>query len=137
LADSTITILIPGRPPLLNSERAGHWTRHRDSTRTYREVARVKLPQLRKHWPPMQMVKVDVRCFYQKGSIPDVGGCMPAVKAVIDGAVDAGLIKDDHPGIVKHLAMWAPVRDAGLLDQMLVTFQEIDEDSPWAQVDLG
>ena len=44
----------------------------------------------------------------------DVGACFPVVKAAIDGLVDAGVLIDDHAGIVVKLTLLAPIygRDA-------------------------
>ena len=41
-------------------------------------------------------------------SMQDVGACFPAVKAAIDGLVDAGVILDDDPRYLKVLTFKAP-----------------------------
>ena len=41
-------------------------------------------------------------------SMQDVGACFPAVKAAIDGLVDAGVIVDDDPRYLKALTFNAP-----------------------------
>jgi crossover junction endodeoxyribonuclease RusA len=38
----------------------------------------------------------------------DVGACFPAVKAAIDGLVDAGVLLDDNANIVTKLTFLAP-----------------------------
>jgi hypothetical protein len=69
-------------------------------------------------WAPMRQVKVE--CWPVKPDrrgIQDVGACMPAVKAAIDGIVDAGILEDDGPEFVVELTFkpalfldWAGLR---------------------------
>jgi hypothetical protein len=44
----------------------------------------------------------------QRNSIPDVAACFPAVKAAIDGIVDAGTIPDDDPSHLVSICFHAP-----------------------------
>jgi len=46
----------------------------------------------------------------------DVGACFPVVKAAIDGLVDAGVLVDDHAGIVVKLTMLAPIFGSDALE---------------------
>lgn len=43
-----------------------------------------------------------------RASLPDVGAPILAVKAVIDGLVDAGVLPDDGPAYVRRLTFDAP-----------------------------
>jgi crossover junction endodeoxyribonuclease RusA len=43
-----------------------------------------------------------------RASMPDVGACYPAVKAAIDGLVDAGVVDDDDPRHVVAVTFAAP-----------------------------
>ena len=43
-----------------------------------------------------------------RAAMPDVGAPILAVKAVIDGLVDAGVLPDDGPDIVRRLTFEAP-----------------------------
>ena len=43
-----------------------------------------------------------------RASMPDVGAVILAAKAVIDGAVDAGVLPDDGPEYVRKLSFEAP-----------------------------
>jgi len=43
--------------------------------------------------------------------IPDAGNALPALKAGVDGLVDAGVILDDTPEYVKKISFHAPVRE--------------------------
>lgn len=42
-------------------------------------------------------------------SLPDLGACFPAVKAAIDGLVDAGVLVDDGPAYLRRLIFEAIV----------------------------
>lgn len=44
-----------------------------------------------------------------RGSMPDTGAPILAVKAVIDGLVEAGLLPDDGPDVVRRLIFEPPV----------------------------
>ena len=40
--------------------------------------------------------------------LQDTGACHPAVKAAVDGLIDAGVIADDTPDIVREITYRAP-----------------------------
>jgi hypothetical protein len=53
---------------------------------------------------------------HQKGGrSQDVGACNPAVKAAIDGLVDAGILPDDSPEFVRSLVFLPPLKDKNSL----------------------
>ncbi len=57
------------------------------------------------------MLKVSVEATPVKSSRaawPDVAACYPAVKAAIDGLVDAGVVPDDDPAHVSKITFHAP-----------------------------
>ncbi len=62
----------------------------------------------------LQRGPVDVVAhIYLKGKrSQDCGACYPAVKAIIDGIVDAGVLVDDTPEYVASIRMDAPVLGA-------------------------
>lgn len=43
-----------------------------------------------------------------RGAMPDTGAPILAVKAVIDGLVDAGVLPEDGPSVVRRLVFEAP-----------------------------
>jgi hypothetical protein len=48
---------------------------------------------------------------HQKGGrLQDVSACNPAVKAAIDGLVDAGVMQDDSPEFLTAITFLQPVR---------------------------
>lgn len=126
-----VSIVLAGRPPTINAERSKHWRDHRRSTQRIREDVKIQLLSKRKEWKRMDHVRVDAYPIYAKGQLPDTGACMPAVKAAIDGAVDAGLLADDTPDIVVHISFWRPTKDPAYLDQTLITFTEVLEGDPF------
>lgn len=127
----TISLAFDGRPPLLNAERSRHWRDHRATTAAWRSEAALRYAGYA-HEGQLAQVKVDVWQVVTKGALPDTGACFPAVKAIIDGAVDAGLLPHDGPEVVRHLAFWSPTRDRTMPDQLLVSIQELEEVSVWA-----
>jgi hypothetical protein len=56
--------------------------------------------------PPVRVVVHHYRM--HRGSMPDTGAPILAVKAVIDGAVEAGLLPNDKPETVRKLTFLAP-----------------------------
>ncbi len=54
---------------------------------------------------------------------PDVGACYPAVKAAIDGIVDAGVLDDDNPDHLLYVTFY-PVEVIGR-DGLRLTITEI------------
>ena len=88
----------------------------------YRSHHHVAAPQI-KHWretfkglaediglPAMERCHVTVWVeLKNRRSIPDTGACYSAVKAAIDGLVDAGCLPDDGPEEIASIKMHAPV----------------------------
>ncbi len=59
--------------------------------------------------PQLEAVEITaIPCM--NGQMQDVGGCMPAIKAAIDGVVDAGVLPDDTPEYVTILKCVPPVK---------------------------
>lgn len=57
--------------------------------------------------PPHDRIAVDVHVMTRAArSMPDSGACYGAVKAGIDGLVDAKVIPDDGPGNVAWVRLW-------------------------------
>lgn len=127
----TAALFVPGRPMLLNSERSQHWRVHRATTAQTRNDACVMWRREARKGQ-MVRVKVDVYPTYAKGTLPDTAACLPTVKAIIDGAVDAELLAEDGPDIVTCVIFHRPVIDKDRGDGVMVVLEEIEEDSPWA-----
>lgn len=98
----------------LNAERSGHLWDHRRRTAEWRAAftwlaKEAKIPNLTR-------VRIVARPFQRMGRLQDVGACIPAVKAAIDGIVDAGVLPDDGPEHVLELCFLQPGRGEGGLD---------------------
>ncbi len=100
------------RPWTLNAERrggTGHYGRAK-LTREWREAFRVLA--LAEHIPPLSTLVVHAHPFYRTArSLPDTAACVGSVKAAIDGLVDAGVIAEDGPAVVRRVTFHAPVVD--------------------------
>jgi hypothetical protein len=83
------------RPFTANEVRRHHWSWTREQVEVWRASfwGLAKLEKI----PHLDCVRIEVNHWYSRGSSPDVGACAPAVKAAIDGLVDAHVIDDDDP----------------------------------------
>lgn len=59
-----------------------------------------------------------------RAAMQDVGNCLPAVKAVIDGLVDVGVLPDDTPVYLRELS-FQPSAICGI-DGLLVVIEELE-----------
>jgi hypothetical protein len=98
------------RPPTTNAERRNtRWDRA-DSTATWRTDFFWRAKQ--HHIPPLDRIRVVAIPHHANRRSPqDTGACAPAVKAAIDGLVDAGVIPDDNGRHVSEIVYRAPVID--------------------------
>lgn len=60
--------------------------------------------------PKMAWFSVVAMPFQQRGRLQDVGACLPAVKAAIDGLVDRGVVPDDDARYVRSIVFHPPQR---------------------------
>lgn len=112
----TLTCTELGRPPTANFMRRLHHHQRATVDRRWRIAfyslaLEAKVPHLRQVTISAHDLLVDRR------SIPDVGANAPAVKAAIDGLVDAVVVKDDSPAYVVEVRHTVPefVGVAGLV----------------------
>lgn len=105
----TLVLRLEQRPWTLNSERSnsrGHWN-HRALTREWRDA--FHLLALEAGAPRYEHVVVTAQPeLRNRSGMPDTGACIGAVKAAVDGLVDAGVLTDDGPNIVQRLTFEAP-----------------------------
>lgn len=98
------------RPPTLNIERQNHKFHRASTTKQWRAdytmLARAaKIPLLH------AIAVVAIPHHVNRRSPQDVGACVPAVKAAVDGLVDAGVIPNDTSVYFKALTFLPPVID--------------------------
>jgi hypothetical protein len=96
------------KPLTLNVARqqdSGQWALRKELSKW----RRVGCELAGKHEPLTAPVRVVVHHYRpNRASIPDTGAPILAVKAMIDGAVDAGLLPNDRPETVRKLTFLAP-----------------------------
>lgn len=93
----------------LNAERTWHWRDVRRRTREWREawyILALSVP-LPHGLDRIRVTATPIRASRAGGS-QDVAACFPAVKAAIDGLIDAGLCVNDGPAHVVELTFRAP-----------------------------
>lgn len=123
----TWTLAYPQRPWTVNSERgrggrnqssrsSGHWTDRAELTKEWRQAFWGLAKEQR--IPALTSIGIFVQQVCRNRKRPDPGACYPAVKAAIDGLVDAGVIPDDGPDYVDFITFWAP--EVGTADALVL-----------------
>ena len=92
------------RPWTVNAERAGNRWKRAENTKKWRELF-ASVTGL----PKLIGARVEV-ALELRGRLQDTAACMPAVKAAIDGMVDANVFPDDTGEYVKAIIFNAPSR---------------------------
>lgn len=101
-----VELTLNQRPWTLNEERAGNRFQRAKQTKQWREYFYF-LAQSQKI-PQMTDCVITVTPFQARGRMQDVAACVPAVKAAIDGLVDAGVLIDDAPTHLKAIVFKQP-----------------------------
>jgi hypothetical protein len=101
------------RPWTTNGERAGNRWQRAELVKTWRSAFLILAKS--EKMPEMEWISVIVEPHQKGGRLQDVGACNPAVKAAIDGIVDAGVLPDDSPKYMKSLIFLAPQNDRNSL----------------------
>jgi crossover junction endodeoxyribonuclease RusA len=105
MSGRTFRLVVPGRPFLLNRERKLHPRARAAEVRYWRGAAKL----LARHAPLLDAVTVTARPHVRDRIPQDVAACYPSAKAIIDGLVDAGVLRNDGPSVVTALT-FLPVR---------------------------
>jgi hypothetical protein len=101
------------RPWTTNGERAGNRWQRAELVKTWRSAFHILAKS--EQMPEMEWISVTVEPHQKGGRLQDVGACNPAVKAAIDGIVDAGVLPDDSPKYMKSLIFLTPQNDRNSL----------------------
>lgn len=98
-----LRIELPPGIPTLNANDRIHWGTRKDRTAALRAET-CKEAQRQTFFP---FSRVRIRCIFRAPSNHrrDVANLYPSFKAIIDGLVDAGVIREDHDGIVKEVSI--------------------------------
>jgi len=94
------------RPWTLNTERTWHYQKRARKVKEWRDS--FALLCLEQRIPNLSAIYVHARPILSDWRIQDVAACFPAVKAAIDGIVDAGVILDDNPKFLRAICFYAP-----------------------------
>lgn len=96
------------RPWTLNAERRGsnHWSQTRTKTAEWRQAFWGLGLEKRIRYSSVD-ITVEVQ---MRHPVADTGACFPAVKAAIDGLVDAGVLPGDTGQFVRSIRFVAPIR---------------------------
>jgi|TARA_B100001250_G_C19817272_1_gene799343 hypothetical protein len=94
-------------PWTANAERSWHYHKRATKVRETREkwawIAKAsKVPKLKR----ISIIATPLKS--SRRAMPDVAACYPAVKAAIDGLVDAEIVADDDPFHVIRITFNAP-----------------------------
>lgn len=110
----------PARPWTTNAERRGHRYERAALTKEWRGAFYwlAKVQQI----PALGTVTIMVEPLQARGPLQDTAACNPAVKAAIDGLVDAGVIPDDSGQFVRGIT-FLPARK--LKDALVLTITEV------------
>ena len=123
-------LLFPCTLWTVNAERRMHWGKRAGLVRPMREAARVEA--LKAQIPRLQRLGVTATPRQARGRLADVAGPYPAVKAAVDGLVDAGILPDDSPEFLASLVQTAPVRSGCVRSGVRVDMLElIVEEVAW------
>ena len=115
-AHKSYTLKYEVRPDFtLNKERTVHHHARATVVKEWRaafcEAAQAEMV------PHLERIEVEAQPYVLNARYrQDVGACFPVVKAAIDGLVDAGVLLDDHAGIVVKLTMLAPIFGSDALE---------------------
>jgi hypothetical protein len=112
------------RPWTLNIERQGNRWKRAELVKEWRQVFNILARNAK--IPPMKAIRVVAQPeLKNRASMPDTGACFGAVKASIDGLVDARVLQDDGPSIVRELTFKAPVVTGK--DALVLTIEDLSD----------
>ena len=118
----TYRLVHKARPWTANGERRLHPMARAALVREWRTAFWILAKET--HVPPMDRIAITAMPVQRnQASRPDVGACYGAVKAAIDGLVDAGVVPNDTPDHVIEIRFTAPA--IGSADQLVLVIQEV------------
>jgi hypothetical protein len=99
---------VRGKLVSLNHERKIHHMARAEAVKQWRTDAFFEAKAA--HLPHLEKVSIIGSPFQHGNRLGDAGNHLPALKAAIDGLVDAGVLDGDGPDHVTALTMMAPQR---------------------------
>ena len=105
------------RPWTTNGERAGNRWQRADNVKTWRNAFCILARQQK--IPTLKTCDITVKVYQKAGRLQDVAACNPAVKAAIDGLVDAKVMPDDSSQYLHSITFVAPQRGRNALELII------------------
>ena len=119
----TLTVDHLGRPTTTNKAHNMHHRAVSTDRKRWREAGCVLARAA--GIPALELIEVEAWGRYpDRRSLPDPDGVAPALKGVLDGPVDAGVIRDDSGEFVAAVTYRRPVVEAGSLPALIVLVRE-------------
>jgi len=113
-----------GKMWTLNAERKMHHFTRAKNVKEWREAAATVA--IAKRIPRLEAIEVTFTPHrINKSGLADLGGHFPVLKACIDGLMDAGVIDEDGPDIIKRLIFEAPIVTGD--SKALIQIKEIEK----------
>lgn len=105
------------RPWTTNKERTEHHMTRAKRVKEWREAFAwlAKAQRI----PHLESARITAKPWQKGGVLQDVAACNPAVKAAIDGLVDAGVLTDDSPKYLTSIEFYAPEKGKDALTLMV------------------
>jgi hypothetical protein len=126
MAGAEFDLIYAKRPWTVNAQRRWHHYKIAGQVKEWREAFAALANLHNLPTPVLEPVIVYATPILRDQRLQDVGACLPAVKAAIDGLCDAGVLTGDGPAFVEALVFNAPQVDPGGRDGLLLTIVASD-----------
>lgn len=94
------------RPWTLNAERTWHHHKRAKYVKEWRDAFCEEATKL--NIPKLDIISIEAMPILPTRRLQDCANCFPAVKAAIDGLVDAEVIEDDNPNFISSIKFYSP-----------------------------
>lgn len=94
-----IILQIPGLPKMPNQLLHSHWTASHNNSKKWKNAV---IAAVATDWPESPLESAEITCIRMSSVEPDYDGLAGSFKPIIDGLVQAGVLKDDNPSILRH-----------------------------------
>lgn len=121
---TTLVVDWCGRPPTTNAHRRLHHHARAQLDAVWRKAGVDAVMVHKAH--PMNAVEVETWGVYPTKTVPDLDGTAPALKAVLDGIVEAGVLVDDAFPYVRRISYLPHVVTKGASPALCVRLVEVD-----------
>ena len=121
---TTLVVDWCGRPPTTNAHRRLHHHARAKVDAVWRKAGMDGVLQF--PFRILPMVEVETWGIYPTKTVPDLDGTAPALKAVLDGIVEAGVLVDDAFPYVRRISYLPHVVTKGASPALCVRLVEVD-----------